>query len=204
MYDNLFHNRIIIIFFKTPIVYRDYFLLTKLVHSAFINFQINSFTTCNSDKSIFLLLHSPPVELFQTNYIIQKVHVDFIDFKDWLSAFKKNSIKRYKTISNYYESLEINKKLNFIEELVVQNENYKKTSIRQIKSSYLRKKELLANKYFLDTCEVHTAADLIKYFYCNLEKEWSFVIHYDLPQDLQTKIETCQMSIDLDLDLTVM
>lgn len=176
-------------------------MLTKLVHSSFINFQINSFTTCTSDKSVFLLLSPPPDELFQINYIVQKVNVNFLDFKIWLSNFKRASLKRFKTITNYIESQEIGKKLEFIEELVVNNINYKKTSIRQIKSSYLRKKEILNNKYKQDIVNIHTANDLIKYFYTCLEEKWSFVTHYDWPQDLQVMINKSLELTELDLEI---
>lgn len=195
MYDNHLANRVFIIVFTRPILYKDYFMLTKLVHNSFINFQINNFTSCNSNASIFILL-TPPLFL-KSQYIISKTEISLNDFKLFLTNFKKLVNRRYKTINSYMEVQEIDKKLTFIEQLVNENEEYKRTSIRQIKSAYIRKKDFLNKKYSSDPCsKLHTALDLVYYFYTKFEQKWSCITLFDWPALYQ---ETTEQSTDMNV-----
>lgn len=155
-------------------------MLTKLVHNSFINFQINNYTNCNSNSCIFILL-TPPLFL-KPQYIIQKCVINLNDFKNFLTNFKKTANRRHKTITSWMEVEDINKKLNYIEQLVNENEEYKRTSIRQIKSAYIRKKDFLNKKYNSDPCsKLHTTSDLIYYFYVKFEQKWSCITLFDWP-----------------------
>lgn len=195
MYDSFNRNRIVIIVFDSPIIYKDYFMLTKLLHNSFINFQINSFTTCPSYHTIFFLLQ-PPQDC-KPDSVIQRCELTLNDLKKFLTSFKRLAIRRYKIVTNYMDIDNINKKLAFIEELVQHNSDFKKTSLRQIKSNFIRKKESLTKKFQKEYPNINTLLDLLHLFVQKFEQRWSCTTVYSWHLLSQKETET---SIDMSDD----
>ena len=144
-FSNNINNNIIEIRLQTPITYKDYFCLTKLIHSAFINYQygINNFIQKNY-CSIFLSLSNP---LFFSCSISRFENISYISIKKCLTSLKRSAIKNFKIVKDYKEAINNEHILNFIEEFANDDIRYKNASIRQIKSHYIRQAQLHKRKY---------------------------------------------------------
>lgn len=142
--SNNINNNVVEIFLSSPITYKDYFCLTKLIHSAFINHQfgINNFIQTNNN-SVFLNLSNLLV-----NYsLISIYNVSFSEIKKCLTQLKKQTISHFKIVKDYNEAINNERILNFIEDLANSDARYKNGSIRQIKSHYIRQSQLYKKNY---------------------------------------------------------
>jgi hypothetical protein len=144
-FSNNINDNIIEIKLLESITYKDYFCLTKLIHSAFINYQfgINNFIKTNY-CSIFLSLSNP---LIYSQFIYRMDDITFLQIKKCLSSLKKYAIHSFKIVKDYKEAINNELILNFIEDLANDDIRYKNSSIRQIKSHYIRQCNLHRNNY---------------------------------------------------------
>lgn len=151
------------------ITYKDFFCLTKLIHSSFINYQfgIKNYLEKNF-LSLFLNLNN------NLNVSETLIDVKFDEFKKLLSKIKKYSLSNFKIIKDFTEVNLNNEKLNFIEELVSTDIRYKNSSIRQIKSHYIRQNSIyLSNFEKLDF--TFNSSQLIDYYYNQIKDKWLLI-----------------------------
>ena len=137
-------NNVCEIFLDFSITYKDYFCLTKLIHSAFINYQygINNFIKTNA-HSVFLTLSNTNID----SKITSLYAISFATLKKCLSSLKKSAINNFKIVKDYNEAITNERMLNFIEGLANDDIRYKNSSIRQIKSHYIRQCQLYRKNY---------------------------------------------------------
>ena len=137
-------NNVLEIYLDYSITYKDYFCLTKLLHSAFINYQfgINNFIKKNSN-SVFLTLNNNNIDCKKTLLY----SVSFLSLKKCLASLKKAAINNFKIVKDYNEAITNERMLNYIEDLANDDVRYKNSSIRQIKSHYIRQCQLYKKNY---------------------------------------------------------
>jgi hypothetical protein len=150
------NDNVLEIFLASSITYKDYFCLTKLIHSAFINHQygINNFIKKNKN-TVFLSLNN---SLYNATFF-PVMNVAFCDLKKCFTRLKKSAITNFKIVKDYNEAINNEMILNFIEDLANSDIRYKNGSIRQIKSHYIRQSNLykknycnlIANEIFIDS-----------------------------------------------------
>jgi len=157
-------NNVFEIFLDYSITYKDYFCLTKLVHSAFINYQygINNFIKTNSN-SIFLTLNNNNLDSKKTSLY----SISFLVLKKCLATLKKTAINNFKIVKDYNEAITNERMLNFIEGLANDDIRYKNSSIRQIKSHYIRQCQLYKKNYcklLTEEIFIDSVSLIFKYF----------------------------------------
>ncbi len=210
--DNLANYLINLIY---PITYQQYFSISKLIHHAFIFFQLHSFNKNNrnlvSVSSLHILLELP------ANCIIAgECSIEFSAFKDFLSDFKKLASINQKVLFLKRDIAKSVEYINFIENLVDFNPKFKASSIRQIKSVYLkrilsRQTSEIKLKYKIETT-IETDLELLHTFHDRFLKQWppiryfvtrpcpaeAIPLEFSLDLDLNTLTET---ALDIDMDL---
>jgi len=206
--SNNINDNIIEIKLDKPITYKDYFCLTKLIHSAFINFQfgINNFIA-TSYNSIFLSLSNP---MYCSSHIQKIEDISFLQIKRCLTALKKYAIKNFKIIRDYKEAINNELILNFIEDLANDDIRYKNSSIRQIKSHYIRQCQLHKKKYcdlISEEIFVDSTSLILKYYNeikCIRSTQYSSSpANTEVPLDMTTsdQIQHTETSTLIDFDL---
>jgi len=206
--SNNINENVLEIKLDKPITYKDYFCLTKLIHSAFINFQfgINNFIA-KSYSSIFLSLSNP---LCFSTQVTRIDDVTFLQIKRCLTSLKKYAIRNFKIIKDYREATNNELILAFIEDLANDDIRYKNGSIRQIKSHYIRQCQLHKKKYcdlisselFIDSTSL-----IIKYYNelkCLQSTQYSNTqVSMEDPSDMKISesIQDTEISTLIDFDL---
>lgn len=187
-----------------PITYQQYFTLSKLIHHAFIFFQLRNYrqTRCGLTdiRAIHILLDSP--SLFS---LIGECSIDFLLFKEFLTEIRRLSSISQKIIQLNIDIQECITHINFIEELVGSNRHYKTSSLRQIKSVYLKKiqtRQLSEIKYKSKiSYTVTTDQDLLTVFYSKFIDKWQPIHYSDLLPYTAEMENPMNSSIDLDLNI---
>ena len=160
---------IISINFKNYICYGQYFTLSRIIHSSILKFQIASYLDVESHNTLFIL-HDIKHIIFNKN---QKIKIyencDFLSLKKLLLSYRKTLDKSYTAHLNYYNN-SIPKAINHIETCVALDDNYKTTSIRQLKAVLYRKNNDIKKRY--EQCiKVSTTDEAINYTYNKLDKD---------------------------------
>lgn len=167
---NSIDGRIYCFNLSIPIPYNKFYVLTKLIHTTFIRFQINNFTDSTSQVTFFFTFTLPEV-----GEIIKVIDTSFEYLKKILTRLKARALLRYKILEDYNKIMRIDKELEFIASLAASDLRYKTSSLFQVKSPHLRKKKIYQKKY--EECEYSfvTALDLINYYFSYFEKRkrWS-------------------------------
>lgn len=154
--------------FTEPIIYRQFFLLSKSFYLAVFNFL--HYYKC--DYSQFYLHHDLIFTDFKydidnindfdyltniLNYTIYEFSADYANFFQVLNCFKKNLLQQYKLLVNISTEIStINDKLKRIDFLASKQYELKASSIRQLKSIHLRRiKRIKSNSsnLYIDSLE---------------------------------------------------
>jgi hypothetical protein len=152
--------------FSVPISYKEYFCLTKLIHSTFINFQINSFSEY-SLLSLFIVRSADSYEF--------ELFTNYNDFKNFLTQIKSKANSRFKLLKDFNSIADLDHNIRFIEMLATTDSKYIESSIRQIKSLYIRKKTVYFKRFFSDNSLIFNVEDLISFFIDTLKKRWLLI-----------------------------
>lgn len=122
--------------FETPILFSQYFFLTKLLHDSLINFQHNKYTT-QSIKTIFLIHTLKPED--ESLIVDKEINTSYKDFQEFISSFKKiASAISCQNIRKYEKIPALQEKATFIEYLVTTDQYFIQSSLRQVKASINR------------------------------------------------------------------
>lgn len=191
---------------STPITYQQYFTLVKLVHHAFIYWQLqHSLQTQNnldSISSIHILLDRPP-----NSIIIGECSIDFILLKKFLAEFRRLASLNQKIVDLQKDTQSCTNYLDFIERLVEYNSNYKSSSLRQIKSIYIKKitsRRLSEERYTSKARFLFNSdRELLDIFFL-LFKETCQPIHYLDSQPCLAMGTPTHTSCSLNLDLAIL
>lgn len=148
------------IYLEKPILWPQYFNLTRNLHDTTIKFQKSPYLESECYSSIFLLQCKP--EDTEINKRIYNLSYEI--FKSFLQHIKKTLNSMYSKNHQYYVTKpECESVLEFIERCVENNDMYKTTSLRQLKSTYNRKITRIV-KNFANSSKVLNTRDSIEYF----------------------------------------
>lgn len=171
-----FENYIIEIKLDKPIIYKEYFSLTKLISWPILEFQKANFLNQTCDLCIFLensKRYQERVDYLDPRYHYDIIQTTFNDFKNFLKQIKLKAGRRFKVLANYYNDRNnIINDIGFVEYLTDTDTRYKNTSIRQIKSNYNRKLKFIDNIFAQNKDTFTTTQDLILVYYLELAKLW--------------------------------
>jgi len=166
----------IFITLEEPINYQKYFGLTRQVHLSIINFQINDYLDQTSNKGVFLSL-DPPTLAHSTGFT--NILLTYDSLKKIIKKVKADLLKHHNYNQLIYvKKANAEKMINHIDQTVLSDELYKKSSIRQCKSKFNRQiKKIDA----LPVCDnrIYTADQAIAYYFFNFEEccKISTIIH---------------------------
>jgi hypothetical protein len=151
-----------------PINYAQYFILSKLIHSSIIKFQHNTFLSCTSACSLFIM-HS----INGTENIVQVVLSSYSELKQMLTDIKTVACKRAKTLTDYHSNSATELEIVFIDALADTDDRFTQTSIKQVKSSLSRRINTYQGRYSRDPYSfISTAFDLVQYYYSVFRQKW--------------------------------
>lgn len=170
---NNIDNTTIVIHFNTGIAYTSFFVLTKLIHSSILKFQINPFSTNSCRSAIFLLSVKDPFSA-----TIAEISTDYKEFKAFLTSIKADAINRYKALIDNHNIIRLNETLEFIVDLGTSDIRFKHSSLNQCKSLFKRKRTLSLLRYDKNTLPFSTTNELIQYYYTKLSLKWLSEIYY--------------------------
>lgn len=173
---NNIDNKAVLIKLVNSITYSSFFVLTKLVHSSFIKFQINKCLLGKSIYSCFLLLN-------YDGEIVREVITYYDTFKDFLTRIKRIVIKRNKILNDVEKIKEIDDILEFVVYLGNTDIRYKHSSLYQVKSLFKRKKKILQDR--IDNSEIFftTTTELVVFYYKVLCLSWHLMEYFpELPE----------------------
>lgn len=200
--SNFLPNYIIELSLVEPIIYKQYFSLTKLLCCSFLDFQKAPFLSCNSTFCVFLE-NSKKFDITKYNdFTMEKVSCSFETLKQFLKSFKNKTIHRFRILQDFYVNKnEIINNINFVEELTKKDSRYKNTSIRQCKSNFNRKIKFITNNFYNSTDLFENVTDLIFVFYLDFDKIWHLHHFLNLYQKtIPPHIMSCYME-NLDLEI---
>jgi hypothetical protein len=185
-----------------PITYQQYFTLVKLIHHAFIYWQLqHSLQDSNLDaiSSIHILLDRP------VNYlIIGETTLDFFLLKKFLTEFRRLASLNQRIVNLQQDISSCINYLDFIERLVDYNSNYKSSSLRQIKSIYIKKitsRRVSEERYTTKARFLfNTDRDLVDIFFILFKETCQPIRYLDSPpcplMETQTRTN-CSLNLDL-------
>lgn len=184
--------------FDKPIGYSEYFTLTKFVASTLLNFQVASFLDTTSMDAVFLENENN----FNNNsthpqvwYFVDTIQTSFEDFKNFLRMFKIKVVRRHRVLTGYFNKKQENlQKLEHIERQANSDKRHITGSVRQQKSNYNRRINIIEMNYRQSKETFTNAAQTIVFFYELLAVRWHLIQFY--------KIFCTTMRPDTTLDLS--
>jgi hypothetical protein len=185
---NNIDDSIIAFALQEPFTYAQFFVLTKLVHSAIIKFQINPFCAQTSHFSIFLLLRHDEMA-----FTTATIDTTYQEIKSFLTVMKKTCIRRHKILFDAMQLPDIDRTLQFIAELGISDNRYKQSSLFQVKSLYKRKQRAFKQRLEQDTSNINTTIDLIDAYYIGVSAKWS-----SIPYLPRSQVETIEDNNSVD------
>jgi len=123
---------------KEAINYKQYFILTKLILSSFIKML----KYYDERECFYLLLKQPNQPL--THYLREPIEFDKL--KKLLTSIKRSFIQQIRQITYTRNLMENEQEIALINTLSEENEYYKHTCIKQLKSQLVRQQKILQTK----------------------------------------------------------
>jgi hypothetical protein len=166
LFDKFRNKPLIIINFCKSIRYSHYFSLCNILHGTLIKFQLAKYLNTKSYNTLFIK-HELPRFNSSDNAVL---HYDcsYEKLKKILLELKKTLDKEYNAHKDYYLN-DTNLVLNHIEECTKVDEDYIRSSLRQLKSIYNRRSREITRKF--NNCKKISNTSLaIDYIYQELAK----------------------------------
>jgi len=195
-----------LILLDRPITYQQYFTLAKLVHHAFIywQYQKSFIDVANLDNiySVHLLLDRPP-----NCTIIGQSSIDFGILKKFLTEFRRLSSVNQHLQEFKRDICVCEDYITFIERLVEHNSHYKSSSLRQIKSIYLKRvqsRRASENRHIQKARYLFSSdKELLDIFFILFREQCQPILYLDL-QPCQTTETPTPTNYSLDIDLAML
>jgi hypothetical protein len=172
---------------RDGIFWKQFYSLTKLVHSAFFRFQINPFNLDKSPYSILASDHCP-----EDKYNFDLIDLSYQSIKEFLTEFHRKSKIQASILWNLSTLPQLEGEINYIEYLATTNEAYTHSSIRQLKPAIKRKIDIYKTRFEKRLLSnVQTSQDLVNFFFIQFQnldqdKKW----HYNKCFNSQVSTET--------------
>lgn len=197
-----------------PIIYRQFFILSKAFYFGIFNYLYHyRITECKHYLHYELIINNTVLkvdDILDYSYIVEilgynvyTVETNYAGLLDFLKVVKTNLLKQFKLFSSCDDERDtIQSKLNHLEQLADSQLVLKASSIRQLKSIYIRRNKRIAissANLFLKSFD-----DIDRYIYYEFNKKWNlFSNTYNETTEtaIMTPSESCmETAIDIDFE----
>lgn len=199
---------------SNPIIYRQFFILSKAFYFGIFNYLYHyKITDCKHYLHYELVINNVVLhidDILDYSYVVEVlgynvyiVQTNYYGILDFLKSIKTNLLKQFKLFSSCDDERDsIQAKLNHLEQLADSQLVLKASSIRQLKSIYIRRNKKIAissANLFLKTFE-----DIDKFIYYEINKRWNLhsnTFTEDTERPITTPSENyMETAIDIDFE----
>lgn len=199
---------------SNPIIYRQFFILSKAFYFGIFNYLYHyKITECKHYLHYELIINNTILhveDILDYSYVVEVlgyrvyiIQTNYNGILDFLKYIKTNLLKQFKLFSSCDDERDsIQSKLSHLEQLADSQLVLKASSIRQLKSIYIRRNKKIAissTNLFLKNFE-----DIDKFIHYEINKRWSLPSNTytdDMENVTMTPYEKCMETVtDIDLE----